>query len=102
MHLPSTCRPHARAQGYACQAALPSAARRDVLGWKIAATSAAGQRHIHVNGPLAGRILSGQVLAPGAVVSPAGNRMRVAEPEIAFVMAHTLAPRSAQIGRAHV
>ena len=102
VHLPTLCRPTTRAQGYACQAALPHAAARTVLGWKIAATSEAGQRHINVSGPLAGRILSGQVLAPGALVSPAGNRMRVAEPEMAFVMAHTLAPRSAPYSEAEV
>lgn len=94
VHLPETCRPSNRAQGYACQAALPAASGREVLGWKIAATSEAGQRHINVSGPLAGRIFSGQVLAPGAVVPAAGNRMRVAEPEMAFVMARTLAPRA--------
>ena len=94
VHLPETCRPSSRAQGYACQAALPAASGREVLGWKIAATSDAGQRHIQVSGPLAGRIFSGQMLAPGAVVPTAGNRMRVAEPEMAFVMARTLAPRA--------
>ncbi len=30
-----------------------------VAGWKIAATSAAGQKHINVDGPLGGRILEG-------------------------------------------
>ena len=94
VHLPETCRPSSRAEGYACQAGLPTASGREVLGWKIAATSEAGQGHINVSGPLAGRIFSGQVLAPGAVVPAPGNRMRVAEPEMAFVMARTLAPRS--------
>jgi len=93
VHLPVSCRPSSRTQGYACQAALSAASGRSVLGWKIAATSEAGQRHINVSGPLAGRIFSGQVLAPGAQVPAAGNRMRVAEPEMAFVMARTLAPR---------
>ena len=66
---------------------------RDVLGWKIAATSTAGQKHINVSGPLAGRILSGQVLAPGALVPAQGNRMRVAEPEMAFVLGRDLPAR---------
>ena len=94
VHLPETCRPANRMEGYACQAALPATSGRHVLGWKIAATSEAGQRHINVSGPLAGRIFSGQVLPPGAVVPAAGNRMRVAEPEMAFVMARTLGPRA--------
>ena len=102
VQLPASCRPASRAEGYASQAALPTVAGREVLGWKIAATSEAGQKHINVSGPLAGRIFSGQVLAPGAVVPVAGNRMRVAEPEMAFVMAHTLAPRSAPYSEAEV
>ena len=53
-------------------------------GWKIAATSRAGQKHINVDGPLAGRLLSEKLLADGAEVSIKGNRMRVAEPEFAF------------------
>ncbi len=92
--LPEAGRPQTRAEGYAVQACLPQASGRSVLGWKIAATSAAGQQHINVSGPLAGRILSGQVLAPGASVPPAGNRMRVAEPEMAFVLARDLPARA--------
>ena len=92
--LPETCRPLTRAQGYALQACLPAASGRSVLGWKIAATSSAGQRHIRVSGPLAGRILSGQVLTPETKVSAQGNRMKVAEPEMAFVLGQTLPPRA--------
>ncbi len=96
--LPPHLRPRTRAEGYAAQAGLPQASGRDVLGWKIAATSSAGQQHINVSGPLAGRILSGQVLAPGASVPSAGNRMRVAEPELAFVFAHDLPARAQPYG----
>ena len=92
-HLPEACRPQTRAQGYAAQACLPQVSGRSVRGWKIAATSAAGQSHINVSGPLAGRILSGQILAPGAKVPPAGNRMKVAETEMAFVLARDLPAR---------
>jgi len=94
--LPDACRPLTREQGYAAQACLPQASGRSVLGWKIAATSAAGQRHINVGGPLAGRILSGQTLKPGARVPPAGNRMKVAEAEMAFVFARDIAARPQQ------
>lgn len=96
--LPQDSLPRSRAQGYAIQACLPEASGREVLGWKIAATSSAGQQHINVSGPLAGRILSGQVLAPGACVPSAGNRMRVAEPEMAFVFAHDLPVRAQAYG----
>ena len=94
VHLPEDCRPQTRDQGYAIQACLPEASGRQVLGWKIAATSAAGQKHINVSGPLAGRILSGQMLEPGATVPPQGNRMKVAETEMAFVFARDLPARS--------
>ena len=92
--MPGVLRPHTREAGYAIQARLPEVASREVVGWKIAATSAAGQEHIGVGGPLAGRVLSGQVDGDGATVSLAGNRMCVAEPEFAFLFASDLAPRS--------
>lgn len=90
--LPETCRPVTAEQGYAAQAQIPAVSGRDVVGWKIAATSANGQAHINVKGPMAGRLLSGQVFESGATVPSAGNRMRVAEPEFAFVMGQDLPP----------
>ena len=82
--LPPGLRPATRAQGQAVQAQWPQVAGRAVVGWKIAATSAAGQAHINVSGPMAGRILAGEVAADGATVSLHGNRMCVAEPEFGF------------------
>lgn len=93
--LPPALRPHTAAEGYAIQAALPGVAGRSVVGWKIAATSQAGQAHINVGAPLAGRILSGGVIDAGSVVSLAGNRMRVVEPEFAFCIGRSVAPRAA-------
>lgn len=90
--LPAACRPTDRAQGYAVQAEWPRIAGR-VGGWKIAATSVAGQRHIHVSGPIAGPVFAHRVVADGATVSLAANRMRVAECEIVFRFGRTLAPR---------
>ena len=92
--LPEACRPLTTEQGYAAQAQLPAVSGRTVVGWKIAATSANGQAHIHVGGPLAGRLLSGQVFDNGAAVPSQGNRMRVAEPEFAFAMGQDLPPQS--------
>ena len=77
-------RPVGRAQGYASQAALFAAIKDNSYGWKIAATSTAGQQHIGVSGPLAGRLLDARRLAPGAAVSLQGNVMRVMEAEFAF------------------
>lgn len=91
--LPPELRPADRAQGHAVQAQLPVAAGRAVRGWKIAATSAAGQAHIGVGGPLAGRLLQGQVVDEGASLSLAGNGMRVAEPEFVFRFGTDLPPR---------
>ena len=93
--LPPALRPTSHAQGHAIQAQLPIVAGQHVVGWKIAATSQAGQTHINVGGPLAGRILSSFVVDGGVALSLAGNRMRVAEPEFAFRMGRTLAPRAA-------
>ena len=93
--LPEACRPLTAAQGYAAQAQLPTVSSRQVVGWKIAATSINGQLHINVGGPLAGRLLSGQVFESGDTIPSAGNRMRVAEPEFAFALAQDLTPQSA-------
>jgi 2-keto-4-pentenoate hydratase len=86
-------RPSDRADGYAIQAALEEPPGAKLFGWKIAATSWAGQRHIHVAGPMAGRILSNTLIPDGGIASMAGNAMRVAEPEFAFRMGRDLTPR---------
>ncbi len=93
--LPDGLRPATRAEGYAVQAGLERHSAAPPFGWKIAATSLAGQRHIGVDGPLAGRILTERVHAPGATIPLAGNRMLVAELEFAFRMARDLPPRAA-------
>ena len=92
--LPAHCRPADRAEGYAIQRAVMQASGRTGFGWKIAATSAAGQAHIGVDGPLAGRLLTGQIDESGATVSLRGTQMRVAEVEFAFRMARDLPPRA--------
>ena len=88
-------RPRDRVEAYAIQAAIERLFQRTHLfGWKIAATSEAGQKHINVDGPMAGRILAETVIADGGTASMAGNEMRVAEPEFAFRMQADLPPRS--------
>lgn len=91
--LPDDCRPETLAQAYGIQAALAAASGQAVAGWKIAATSAAGQRHIGVDGPLAGRLLADNFFYQPATLPLGANRMRVAEAEFAFRMAVDLAPR---------
>ncbi|MFB9266125.1 2-keto-4-pentenoate hydratase [Bradyrhizobium erythrophlei] len=91
--LDGAMRPRDRGDGYAVQAALEKTSREKLFGWKIAATSEAGQKHINVAGPMAGRILAETVIADGGTASMAGNAMRVGEPEFAFRMARNLPPR---------
>ncbi|WP_249931226.1 fumarylacetoacetate hydrolase family protein [Ramlibacter sp. 2FC] len=100
--LPPDCRPATRADGYAVQALWPAETGRPVAGWKIAATSLAGQQHIAVSGPLAGPVFAHRVHADGARVSLAANRMRVAECEIVFSLGRALAPRAQRYGRDEV
>jgi 2-keto-4-pentenoate hydratase len=88
-------RPQSRADGYAIQAVLENQSLGKLFGWKIAATSEAGQKHINVAGPLAGRIMSDTVIADGGTASMQGNEMRVGEPEFAFRMGRDLPPRAA-------
>lgn len=93
--LPEALRPRHSGEGDAIQSEWPTVSGQDVVGWKIAATSAAGQAHINVSAPLPGRILAQYVHAMGRPVSLAGNRMRVVEPEYAFRFGEDLAPRVA-------
>ena len=91
--LPDSCRPHTMADGYAAQRALADASGVAVVGWKIAATSIGGQRHINVDGPIAGRLLSNRVHHSPCRVTFGANRMAVAEAEFAFVMGADLPAR---------
>jgi 2-keto-4-pentenoate hydratase len=92
--LDAALRPRTRSEGYAIQGEIENYSTERLFGWKIAATSDAGQRHINVDGPMAGRILPDTVIPDGGTASMAGNEMRVGEPEFAFRMARDLPPRS--------
>jgi 2-keto-4-pentenoate hydratase len=100
--LDDAMRPRSRAEGYAIQAALARHSPGKLFGWKIAATSEAGQRHINVKGPMAGRILAETVIPDGGTAAMAGNEMRVAEPEFAFRMGKDLPPRPAPFDLAEI
>jgi 2-keto-4-pentenoate hydratase len=93
-NLEALLRPSDRTEGYAIQAEIENHSTGKLFGWKIAATSVAGQKHINVDGPMAGRILPDTVIPNGGTASMAGNEMRVGEPEFAFRMAMDLPPRS--------
>jgi 2-keto-4-pentenoate hydratase len=92
--LDESLRPRDRAEAYAIQAAIEKYSSESLFGWKIAATSEAGQKHINVDGPMAGRVLAESVIPDGGTASLVGNEMRVAEPEFAFRMRADLPARS--------
>ena len=92
--LDASIRPKDRAEGYAIQAELAKHSTGRLFGWKIAATSEAGQKHINVSGPLAGRIFAEKVITDGGKASMKGNDMRVGEAEFAFRFARDLPPRA--------
>jgi 2-keto-4-pentenoate hydratase len=100
--LPAAIRPATREEGYAIQALVERHTVKHRFGWKIAATSAAGQAHINVDGPLAGRLLAENVSASGAELPFGANHMRVAEAEFAFRMAKDVRPRATAYGRTEV
>lgn len=100
--LPETLRPQTLAQGYAIQDAMVSCAKQPVSGWKIAATSKAGQEHIGVTEPLAGRLFADFVLKSGAHLPAAPLHMRVVEAEFAFRMRSELPPRPESYSQAQV
>ena len=90
--LPEDLRPKTRGDGYAIQTELAALSRKPIFGWKIAATSSAGQQHIGVSGPIAGRLLAERAHQDGAELVFGDNRMRVAEPEFAFRLSTSLGP----------
>lgn len=91
--LPPPFLPRDRAEAYEVQACIETYTKEPLYGWKIAATSVAGQKHIGVDGPLAGRILAERVIENGGSCALGNNLMKVAEMEFAFRMARDLPPR---------
>ena len=99
--IPEDIRPRTREEGYAVQALLEEHSAAPLFGWKIAATSKAGQAHINVTGPLAGRLLAEKVVdlsrRSGAAANAdpelafGANHMKVAEAEFAFKFGQRLA-----------
>ena len=94
--LPAELRPADRPEAYAIQARYEAMSGKPIRGWKIAATSEAGQKHIGVDGPIAGRLLADRVFEDGATLAFGHNRMAVAEAEFAFRMARDLPPRETE------
>lgn len=91
--IPELFRPATRDEGYAVQQRVAEESGQKTVGWKIAATSTAGQKHLQVDGPLAGRLLADRVHLDGASIPLGNNGMRVAEAEFCFRLGHDLPPR---------
>jgi 2-keto-4-pentenoate hydratase len=90
--IPEDIRPRTREEAYHVQALLEERSTGPLFGWKIAATSIAGQKHINVTGPLAGRLLREKAFSSGATLPFGVNHMKVAEAEFAFRMGRDLPP----------
>ena len=97
--LPERLIPFSFEEAYAVQAYIeePNNPR---VGWKLAATSLEGQKHIGVSGPMIGRITSKMSLAFNDIVSAQANNMMVAEPEFVFVFNTSIEPRAQAYTRA--
>lgn len=92
--IPEDCRPRSLDDGYRIQDAMTARAGKNVVGWKVAATTEAGRRRMGISEPLAGRLFDGFVLSDGARLNAGPMIMRVAEPEFAFRLGRDLLPRA--------
>ena len=85
--LPGYVRPVTLSDAWAVQVAFAELAG-PTIGWKVAASSIAGQQHIGASGPIAGPLLASGLRQSGETVPL--TRMASAEPEIAFRLGKSL------------
>jgi 2-keto-4-pentenoate hydratase len=100
--LPPGLMPADRADAYGVQACIEDYSAGAPVGWKIAATSKAGQAHIGVEGPMAGRLLAERAIPDGGSLVLGNNLMKVAEMEFAFRFGEDLPPRAQAYTQAEV
>ncbi len=91
--LPERCRPGDIAAGYRVQRELVDLSRQKPVGYKIAASSKAGQSHLRITHPVYGRLLASKVLESGGRVKWIDHPMSVAELEFAFRFDRDVVPR---------
>jgi len=91
-----------RAEAYRVQACIETYSATPPVGWKIAATSKAGQAHIGVDGPMAGRLLAERRIPDGGSLVLGSNLMKVAEMEFAFRFGEDVMPRAQPYSQAEV
>lgn len=82
--LPESCQPADIDAGYRVQQALVEVSGQKPVGYKIAASSQAGQAHLKITHPVYGRLLASQCLASGKNAKWIDHPMSVAELEFAF------------------
>ena len=90
--IPEECRPHDRQSAYQIQQSVLALSGSTRIGWKIAATSKNGQKHIGVSGPLAGNLIANRAFNSGDSFDIGANIMGVAEAEFCFRLAKDLPP----------
>jgi 2-keto-4-pentenoate hydratase len=100
--LPGDLKPADRIAAYRVQACIEDYSTQPPVGWKIAATSKAGQAHIGVDGPMAGRLLAERAIPNGGSLVLGSNLMKVAEAEFAFRFGQDLPPRRTPYTQAEV
>ena len=82
--LPEACRPADIEAGYRVQEALVEVSGQKPVGYKIAASSKAGQEHLKLSHPVYGRLLASQCMESGDNAKWIDHPMSVAELEFAF------------------
>jgi 2-keto-4-pentenoate hydratase len=93
-NLPEDLRPSTLAEGYAVQDEFARQWGAPTAGWKVGATSAGGRATLGVEHPLAGRLFSDRIFAPGDNVPLFATAMGVLEVELAFILGSTLTRRA--------
>ena len=92
--LPSSLRPVDLIEGYRIQDIVTAGS--DIVGWKIAATSRAGQIHIGIDHPIAGQLASSCILHSGDTALMTENLMLAAEAEFVIEYSPDLPARDAR------
>ena len=97
--LPKNLKPKSKVDAYLVQRKVVQKSGGHQVGWKIAATSKSGQRHIGVDGPLAGALLKSKIKKNGAKINLKANLLRVAELEFAFQLSTDIPPKDSKYNK---
>lgn len=89
-------------QAYMVQERFTSMRGVQTCGWKIAATNIAGQKHINVTHPLAGRLFVDRIYQSPAQLLLRANRMKVIEAEFTFRIGSEFNPGDRKLSRDQV